>query len=184
MEQCQAEQASGALSDVDHLLTQYGARLYNFVRTSVRDDDLAASIVQDCFFKAYSSRDKFRADCSVHTWLRSIALNLVRDSQRAQKGKFWRKVGVTAVDVSEIASALPSSASSPEKVLLAREKVQAVSRVIGSLPGKQGTIFRMRFVDGMDLQEIARSTGMPVGTVRSSLYRAIHIVRAHIRTPR
>ena len=64
------------------------------------------------------------------------------------------------------------------------EKVRAVSRVIASLPEREGTIFRIRFVDGLDLQEIAHSMGMPVGTVRSSLYRATRIVRAHIRTAR
>ena len=83
------ERAITELDDIDALVRTHRARLFRFVAFSVGDEDVAASIVQDCFVKAYTGRDKFRGDCSVQTWLTSIALNLVRDHQRTRKLQFW-----------------------------------------------------------------------------------------------
>ncbi|HVG27709.1 MAG TPA: RNA polymerase sigma factor, partial [Acidobacteriaceae bacterium] len=86
------ERALNELDDMDVLVRTHRARLLRFVTFSLGDEDLAASVVQDCFVKAWANREKFRGDCSVQTWLHSIALNLVRDYQRTQKFRFWRQV--------------------------------------------------------------------------------------------
>jgi len=73
------------LDDIETLVRTYRPRVLRFVAFSIGDPDLAESITQDCFLKAYNGRANFRGDCSVNTWLTSIALNLVRDQQRLQK---------------------------------------------------------------------------------------------------
>ena len=65
--------------------------------------------------KAYNARESFRGECSVQTWLNRIALNMILDYQRTQKFRFWRSFRKTALDITEIASTLPSSAKTPEK---------------------------------------------------------------------
>ena len=174
------ERALSELDDIDVLVRTHRARLLRFVLFSVGDEDVAASIVQDCFLKAYTVRNGFRGDCSVHTWLTSIALNLVRDHQRTRKLQFWRKAAKTATDVMEIASVLPGRESSPETQLLAREKAAAVGEVIGTLSQKQRTVFLMRFSEEMDLADIAKATGMPVNTVKTHLHRAVRVVRERV----
>ena len=120
------ERALTELDDIEDLVQTHRARLLRFVTFSLGDEDLAASIVQDCFVKAWANRQNFRGDCSVQTWLHSIALNLVRDYQRTQKFRFWKQVRKTATDVTEIAGMLPSAASSPES---APEGTRTMARV-------------------------------------------------------
>ena len=106
------------------------------------------------------NRESFRGDCSVYTWLAHIATNLVRDHQRSRKFQFWRRVHRTAPDLSELSSLLPSPHSSAESQMLARERAQQVSAVLETLSVNQRTIFLMRFIEEMELQEICQATGM------------------------
>jgi RNA polymerase sigma-70 factor, ECF subfamily len=174
------ERAATELDDIDQLVHRYGARLLRFVAFSIGDQDLAQSIVQDCFMKAYNARDNFRGDCSVQTWLNRIALNLILDHQRTQKFRFWRSFRKTAVDITEIASTLPSRASTPEKDLLRQERAAQVAKALESLSFNQRTIFLMHFQEGMNIPEISSAIDMSVNTVKTHLHRAVKAVRQKI----
>jgi RNA polymerase sigma-70 factor (ECF subfamily) len=168
------------LEDIDTLVRLYGPRLQRYVMFSIGDADLADSITQDCFLKAYQGRASFRGDCSVSTWLFSIANNLIRDQLRTKKFQFWRKARAQAMDVTELASFLPSEASSPETVLLAREKTKMVSEALEELSVNQRKVFLLKFAEEMDLDEISATTGMPVNTVKTHLRRAVLAIRGRL----
>jgi RNA polymerase sigma-70 factor (ECF subfamily) len=172
------------LDDIDALVRAYRPRILRFVTFSIGDPDLAESITQDCFFKAWHNRDKFRGDCSVNTWLTSIALNLVRDQQRLQKFRFWRQARATAIDVTDAASFLPSNESSPESRMLAKEQAAHVQNSLQHLSPNQRTVFLMRFIEEMDIAEIAATLKMPVNTVKTHLHRALKTVRAQVGAAR
>ncbi len=175
-----AERSGSELDDIDALVRTYRPRLLRFVAFSIGDQDLAESITQDCFLKAYNGRASFRGDCSVNTWLTSIALNLIRDQQRLQKFRFWRQARATAIDITDAATFLPSNESSPESRVLVQEKAEQVKAALVSLSAKQRTVFLMRFVEDMELSEIAASTQMPLNTVKTHLHRALKSVRAQV----
>lgn len=168
------------LDDIDLLARNYRPRLLRFVMASVRDEDLADTIVQDTLLKAYRSRESFRGDCSTNTWLTGIAVNLVRDHARTQKFKFWRKAHATAVDATEMANHLRAEGTSPEGTLLAREKAGMVHAAMAQLSPNQRTIFLMRFIEEMELAEISTAMSMPVNTVKTHLHRAVKAVRAKV----
>jgi len=165
------------LDDIEALDRVYRSRLLRFVAYSTGDQDLAETIVQDCLLKAFNSRDSFRGDCAVYTWLAHIATNLVRDHQRTRKFQFWRRIQKTAPDLSEMSSLLPSGETSPESQFLARERAQQVAAALETLSVNQRTIFLMRFIEEMDLQEICLATGMQISTVKTHLHRAVKSVR-------
>jgi RNA polymerase sigma-70 factor (ECF subfamily) len=169
------------LDNIEALDRVYRSRLLRFVAYSTGDQDLAESIVQDCLLKAYNHRDSFRGDCAVYTWLCHIATNLVRDHQRTRKFQFWRRIQKTAPDLSELSSLLPSRESSPESQILAREAAQQVAVALESLSLNQRTIFLMRFIEEMELQEICQATGMQISTVKTHLHRAVKAVRLTLR---
>jgi RNA polymerase sigma-70 factor (ECF subfamily) len=175
-----AERTGSELDDIDALVRTYRPRLLRFVAFSIGDPDLAESITQDCFLKAYNGRESFRGDCSVNTWLTSIAVNLVRDQLRLQKFRFWRQARATAIDVTDAANFLPSHESSPESRVLVQEKTAQVQAALGNLSPKQRTIFLMRFTEEMDLSEIAAAMKMPINTVKTHLHRALKSVRAQV----
>lgn len=172
-----SEAAPSELDDIEALDRVYRPRLLRFVAFSTGDRDLAETIAQDCLLKAYLHREKFRGDCNVGTWLTRIAINMIRDQQRSRKVQFWRRAHKTAPDLSEISNILPSSCSSPESQLLARERAKQVAVALETLSVNQRTIFLMRFIEEMDLHEIATATGMHMNTVKTHLHRAVKSVR-------
>jgi RNA polymerase sigma-70 factor (ECF subfamily) len=175
-----AGQTASELDDMDTLVRTYRPRLLRFVAFSLGDADLAESITQDCFLKAYNARDRFRGDCSLNTWLTSIAVNLIRDQQRLQKFRFWRQARATAIDVTDAANFLPSHESSPESRLLLKEKAAQVYAALQNLSPNQRSIFLMRFSEELDLSEIAAITKIPVNTVKTHLHRALKSVRSQV----
>ena len=168
------------LEDINSLVAQYKARLFRFVLLSISDRDAAETIIQDCFLKAYNTRAQFRGECSVSTWLMRIAFNLVRDHTKSGKFKFWKAATDSSIDATEMSQHLPSGATSPEDHLLARERVETVARSLKALSEKQRSVFLMRFVEEMDLPEIAAATGMPIPTVKTHLYRAVGAIRMRL----
>ena len=84
------------LADVNTLCATYRSRIYRYALLSLRDPDLAETVTQDCFLRAYKAREEFRGDCSVATWLTRIATNLIRDATRSRKFQFWKAASSTA----------------------------------------------------------------------------------------
>jgi RNA polymerase sigma-70 factor, ECF subfamily len=154
--------------------------LLRLIAFSTGDEDLAETIVQDTFLRAYKARESFRGDCSVSTWLYTIALNVMRDYQRLQKLQFWKRANLAAVDLSVESSALASEEPSPETRMLAGEQANRVQLALRSLSPKQRMVFIMRFLDEMELQEISVATGMPLSTVKTHIHRAMTAVRSRL----
>lgn len=165
------------LADINTLCATYRSRIYRYALLSLRDPDLAESVTQDCFLKAYKARDEFRGDCSVATWLTRIATNLVRDATRSRKFQFWRVASSSAIEVGAIADRLRSPGVSAEASMVAREELSKVWNTVEALPTKQRSVFLLRFVEEMELSEIATALGLHVGTVKSHLHRALATVR-------
>ena len=88
-----------------------------------------------------------------------------------------KHVSSAAVDVHELGSRLACRQQTAEANLLMREKLRHVWATVDGLPGRQRTVFLLRFVEEMPVSEIADSTGLNLSTVKSLLYRALRTVR-------
>jgi RNA polymerase sigma-70 factor, ECF subfamily len=172
--------AIGELDDMDGLVKNYRAKVLRFVTYSTGDPDLAETITQDTLLKAHLNRDRFRGECSVKTWLTGIAINLTRDHMRSAKFKFWKQANSQSIDVHEMASFLPGEEPNPERQVLAKERVGQLSKVIEALSRNQRTVFLMKFLEEIPVNEISEILGMPVNTVRTHLHRALNSVRSQM----
>lgn len=182
LESAWAERAGviSELDDIDELVRVHQARIRRFVTCSTGDPDLAETITQDTLLRAYRGRENFRGDCSLSTWLTGIAINVTRDHLRSGRYKFWKHLKATAVDVHEMSSFLPSAAVSPERRMLAKERVKELYAVLENLSYNQRTIFLMKFSEEMSVEEISQILGMAVNTVRTHLHRALKAVRSKL----
>jgi RNA polymerase sigma-70 factor (ECF subfamily) len=170
--------------DLEPVVAAHQKRIFRFLFSSVRDADLAHTLTQETFLRAWSTRFAFRGECSVPTWLTRIALNLLRDHTRTGRFRFWRRVSSTSVDASEIAPFLPNPDSPADSRIIASEQMSLIWKTVDNLSPRQRTVFLLRFVDEMELPEIAAVTGIPLSTVKSHLYRALAAVRArHAKSP-
>ena len=176
-----AVESSRELDDFEAVVRLYWLKVFRFAFASLRDRDAAESVAQDCFFKAYQARSSFRGDASVGTWLMQIAVNLIRDRARDRRLGFWQRARQTGVDLNTAGRWIPDGGASPEVAALAKERVQAVWTAIECLSQRQRTVFLLRFVEDMDLLEIAAATGLKEGTVKAHLFRALHAVRERMR---
>jgi len=168
------------VQDFDEVVRLYWPRVFRFALASLRDCDAAQSLAQDCFLRAYRGRAWFRGESSVHTWLMRIAVNLVRDAARNRALRFWKLARASSVDPGDAGNLLRDRNISPEAMALLQEEVRAVWRSAERLPGKQKTVFLLRFVEDMDILEIAAATGMKEGTVKAHLFRALAAVRERL----
>lgn len=174
-----AQQAPATpLDNMDSIVATYEQRIFRFHLISIRDRDVAQSLTQDTFVRAWSGRSSFRGDCSISTWLMRIALNLIRDYTRTDRFRFWKRVSETAVDVSDISSHVPHRDSSLESRLIASEQMTLVWESVAQLSDRQRSVFLLRFMEELELSEIATITGLPISTVKTHLYRALATIRA------
>ena len=167
----------GDLDDVDFLMQTYRPRVLAYALASLRDPDLAQTVTQECFLRAFDTRHLFRGECSVYTWLVTIATNLVRDQTRTKRFRFWKMVNSLSVDPTEIASRVASPQRSAEISLAAHEELSIVLGIVRRLPERQRTVFLLRFVEEMEFEDIAVAAGISVGTVKSHLHRALAAIR-------
>jgi RNA polymerase sigma-70 factor, ECF subfamily len=168
----------GPLDNFETLVEQHRPRIFRFILASLRNRESAENLTQDCFVRAYKARDQFRGACSAGTWLLQIAANLVRNHESSGRLKFWRRTLRADVDLSDAGDWIPDRQMSPEQMAAARQQVEKIWKVAGRLSGKQRTVFLLRFVEDMELLEIAAVTGMREGTVKTHLFRAVKAVRA------
>src|ERR1700719_4908095 len=166
------------LLDFDSLVELHRPRVFRFILASLRDQESAENLTQDCFVRAYKARNQFRGASGIGTWLMQIAANLVRNHEGSGRLKFWRRTLRGDVDVSVAGDWIPDPQMSPEQMAAAKQQVEKIWKVAARLSGKQRTVLLLRFVEDMELLEIAAVTGMKEGTVKTHLFRALKLVRA------
>jgi RNA polymerase sigma-70 factor (ECF subfamily) len=170
-----------ATDEFPEIVRKHRPHVLRFLLASTRDVDLAETLTQECFLKAYRNWESFRGESSAMTWLMRIAINLEKDHWRNRRIQFWRLTRNNAVDVNEASDWLDSGERSAEQRLMAQEQVKAVWQVVGQLSARQRTVFLLRFVEEMELREIAEATGLSEGTVKAHLSRALSRVREEMK---
>lgn len=169
-----------AAQDFEQIVVAHRQQIFRFLLASTRDVDLAETLTQECLLKAHRNWAGFRGESTALTWLMRIAINLQKDHWRNRRLQFWRTTRTNAVDLDEASEWLPAGESSPEQQLLAREKVGRVWRAVEKLSERQRTMFLLRYVDEMEIAEIAKATGLSDGTVKAHLSRALGRVRQEL----
>jgi len=168
------------LEDFERVVQIYRPAVFRFILASLRDRDAAETLTQDCFFKAYRSRAQFRGEAAVKTWLMQIAANLVRDLTRSRRFQFWRRAAMNGAS-DAVLLGISCNDKSPEAATMAREQLHAIWQATERLSDRQRSVFLLRFVEDLELLEIAEVLGMSEGAVKKHLFRALHAVRERMR---
>jgi RNA polymerase sigma-70 factor (ECF subfamily) len=163
--------------DFDWIVGQHQRTVYRIVLCLVRDADVADTLTQECFLRAFTKRGSFRGESSLSTWLVRIAINIAHDHNRSRRWKFWqtleRKDCIDTVWQTE-------SGQSAEQALINRERMDDIRAAVDMLSGKQRTIFLLRYMEEMPLETIAKVMELKPGTVKSHLFRAVEAIRSRV----
>jgi len=170
------------LPDADVLVERYRADVFRFVLGMVRDATLAEDLTADVFLKALRGAGGFRGDAEVSTWLFAIALNTVRSHFRRRKVLRYITFGIsgeqgtdtTAPDVQRFAD--PRETDPVQRIALA----ERLLRALGALPPRQREVFLLRVVEDLPVRQVAAVLGIPEGTVKSNLFKAMVRLREEL----
>lgn len=121
------------MDDMSAVMQEHASVIFRIAVGSLKDDDAAQTIVQDCFLKAYRGRDQFRAEASLRTWLTRIALNLIRDRIRSRKIRFWRQLSECPVDQDAACRMVPDRRIDPLRQLT-KEDTARLWNAVARLP--------------------------------------------------
>ena len=161
----------GQQAAFEALMRRYNRRLYRTARAILKDDGGAEDALQEAYIAAYRHIGDFRGDAAVGTWLTRIVVN--QSLQALRKSRRERVVvpfGDSADgDVPDVAD---DPQYTPESLMLRTEIRRLVERKIDELPAAYRTVFMLREVEDLTVEETAAALDIPAATVRSRLFRA------------
>jgi len=146
------------------IMDEYGNDVWNFSFFLTRRTDVADDISQEVFLQAYRRLNAFRGDCSMKSWLLTIARN---KSLNYMKSAFIRKVAL----VDRIWSREEASPSA-EKVMFDRMESARIWNAVMKIPRKFREVVILDYHYDLSIKEIAELLDLSEGTVKSRQYRA------------
>ena len=163
----------------ESLMRRHNSRLFRVARAIVKDDAAAEDAVQEAYLEAFRHAGEFRGDAQVSTWLTRIVIN--QSLMRLRRLKRDRVVVPFEGEGGDGAAAAgeprDERTESPATSTLRAEVRRLLERRIDELPAAFRTVFVMRDVEEMSVQETADLLGIPPATVRTRLFRARALLR-------
>ena len=146
------------------------------------DDDDAEDLVQETYMKAYRFIDKYNEGTNAKAWLFKILKNAYINQYRKKVKR------PTKVDFEEIISYHDSDDKSKTSYLDLREEIfenimgDEITTEINNLPIDFRTVVLLCDVEGFTYEEISKIIDVPIGTVRSRLFRARNILKERLKS--
>ncbi|RIK83223.1 MAG: RNA polymerase subunit sigma-70 [Planctomycetota bacterium] len=159
--------SAGDCSAFGELVGRYQDRLFNTMLRICGSREDAADAVQDAFVQAFVKLGSFRGDAQFYTWLYRIAMNLALSRRR--RARPTASLETARADAGEEAV---DRHPGPDDRLLAREQAEQVQSALALLAEQHRKILVLREIEGCSYEVIADILELPVGTVRSRLFRA------------
>jgi RNA polymerase sigma-70 factor (ECF subfamily) len=158
----------------DALVARYYRGIYSIVYRMIGNAEDAADLTQESFLRVYTRLDTFRKGASFLAWARRIAVNLCIDHLRRHREQTV-SLDQRLESGQQHADATPSV--SPAAALEMSEDSRRVLAAVQQLPERQRAVLVLRHIEGMKIDEIARTLRMPDGTVKTLLFRGRRAVR-------
>jgi RNA polymerase sigma-70 factor (ECF subfamily) len=169
--------AAGDQAAFELLMRRHNRRLYRLARATLRNDAEAEDALQEAYLSAYRSIGQFRGESVLFTWLSRLVLNECKGRQR----RYARRQNVIPMvnfGAYEDADAMAVSDADPPELEVARAEMRALlERKLDELPDAFRTVFVLRSVEEMSVEETAQCLGIPEATVRSRHFRARSLLR-------
>lgn len=149
------------------LVDQFQTPVYNLAYRMLGNANDAEDAAQETFLRAYSQMSKYRPDQKFATWLLSIAAHYCIDRLRRRSRLTW-----LSLDDQALSDTLPSDAPEPDSELLRDEDQHEVERLLDRLTPSSRLVVVLKYWYDQSVEEIARTTGESVSSVKVKLHRA------------
>lgn len=171
--------ATGDTVAFEQLMRRHNRALYRTARSILRENAEAEDALQDAYLLAYRNIDKFRGESSLSTWLTRIVVNeaIARSRKSSRRAEVIQLVGDEDFPEPAEQDMDDTHTGQPEKVAMRADARRLLERKIDELPETFRTVFVLRGVEELTVEETAACLGIPEATVRSRFFRARAMLR-------
>jgi RNA polymerase sigma-70 factor (ECF subfamily) len=153
------------------LVDGYKNLVYALIARTVQDRTRAEDLAQDVFLRIHRGLPYFRGEARLSTWIYRIVANVcVQDTTRP---------ATVSLDDERAAPAVPSAADRQFGDFELRDRLE---KAIARLPTNSRLLVAAHYLDGVRYEDLAEAFGLPLGTVKTQLYRAKQQLRRLLET--
>lgn len=148
------------------LFKRYREEIYALClgRTLGNTDD-ASDLVQETFVKVFLNLEKYDPRYTFGQWIYTIARNTFIDYVRRRRDNL-------SIDSITAPSMAPTADEEPDSRIINEQHSVQIERCMEALPEKYRQMAELRFIREMSYEEIAAQVGLPIGTVKTQIFRA------------
>ena len=172
----------GDLSSFSALVEMHQERVIRAAYSFVGNFEDARDLAQEAFVKAYENLNDFRQESRFYTWLYRIVANLSKDFLRKKKVRqnisFW--FGRGEDEETDPVMNIEAKAKNADEELVNKELGGEIRGALDKLPLQQRAAFTLRYLEGLDIGEIAESMGITEGAVKATLWQACQKMRKNL----
>jgi RNA polymerase sigma-70 factor (ECF subfamily) len=172
----------------ERIVARYEPLIKGFLHKRLKDEERVQDLTQDTFLRVHRARDRYDSGRKFSTWIYTIASNLLKNEYRNRSRRretafsdLRKETGPAGVASRPIE--FESDHPDPEHVAYSGELREAISEAIEQMDDHHRIPFVMREVEDRTYEEISEAIGVPVGTVKSRLFRARNAFQALFPVP-
>lgn len=172
--------AQGSEAAFEAIMRRHNRLLFRTARGILKNDAEAEDALQEAYLRAWRALGSFRGDAKLSTWLVRIVMNESLGRLRRHEAQ------VIPMDVTmepmalgpDVAQALQDDADQhPDRIAMREEMRQLMEAHIDMLPDVFRSVFVLRGVEELSVQEVAEALAIPEATVRTRFFRARSLLR-------
>jgi RNA polymerase sigma factor (sigma-70 family) len=156
----------------DELVTRWGGPVWKYVRRLTNTDEVADEIAQDVWLRALRGLHRLRDGAKLRAWLFGIARRTLMDRLR----EHYATPPMSDVDVTDLVVANDINEVTDDL----EEDLAAVEEALARLPVIEREALTLFYLRELSLGEVADVLGVPIGTVKSRLFRARKLLRREV----
>jgi RNA polymerase sigma-70 factor (ECF subfamily) len=164
---------AGDASAFSELVQHYDRRVFRMAKQITQNDDDAEDVLQEAFLKAYTHLDDFQGNSKFYTWIVRIAVN--EALMKLRKRRSDRSVPLDEpIDTGEdeVPREIAVWDENPEETYSREELAELLDQAVQSLKPAYRTVFVLRDIEEMSIEETAEALGLSISAVKSRLLRA------------
>ncbi|HOQ32756.1 MAG TPA: RNA polymerase sigma factor [Candidatus Hydrogenedens sp.] len=142
------------------LVRKYQQIVFNISYRFMRDTNLAEDMAQESFIKAFKHIKGFRGDCAFSTWLYRVTCSVCLTELNRRKKR------------AEVELQPDTPVGSVETKINEYEIAEKIRKCVTNLSDRYATVLTLYYLNGISYEEIAEIMDIPVGTLKTWMFRA------------
>ena len=167
----------GDVAAFEALVYRYERPIFSYLCRYLRSAPLAEEVFQATFFRVHEKCDSFTTGKRVRPWLYSIAthqaIDALRKENRHRAVSLDEEHGLADAEPANLIELLESRVPPPPENLERRERMEWTHSAVDTLPDALRVVILLIFFQGLKYREAAEALGIPLGTVKSRVHKAL-----------